>query len=916
MGNPNPDPNNLSLAIILIIIILIQGLFMLYQERTASNIMASISSMLPSVATVTRDGQLYSIKVAEVVVGDIVHLNLGDKVPADIRLIEVQGLKLDTSILTGESEPVTCTCEFTDQNFMESKNIAFMGTSVVEGSAIGIVTNTGANTIMGSITKASSRTKQANSGSALHKEIRRFVLVVAMLAISTGMLCVFVWLGWLRKSYPNFLSKSAITTTALGVIVAYVPEGLPVCITIALSLIAKRMSNQNVLAKSLMTVETLGSVNVICSDKTGTLTQNNMSVMHLYLDQKLVEYGKDFIEMFKTENPVFHEALRICSLCNRATFEEGTDHMPVNDRNINGDASDAAMLKYAEELHSVAAMRYSYQKLAEIPFNSKNKWMLTICKHPKEQRALLMMKGAAEIVTSRCSTIITLDGKEIPLTNQIKNDLLRQQEELGSAGERVLGLCRLFLDENKYPVDSYSFNTDEMNFPTEGLCLVGLISLLDKPRQEAAEAVTQCQKAGVRVAMVTGDHPTTATSIARMVGIVNHECMKFNMTEFEQLQSTDTYRSSPKMKRKKQNVPTITDQSLIVVGSEIGALSDEAWDYILSHSEIVFARTTPEHKLRIVKEFQKRGNVVAVTGDGVNDSPALKQSDVGVAMGGGSDVAREAADLILMDNNFASILVGISNGRLVYENLKKVLIYLLPAGSWSEMLSIMGAVFFGLPTPLSSFLMIYISIFTDVSNCLTLIYEKPESDLMSQKPRSLTGEHIVNLRLLFQAYIFIGLQQAAGAYFCWFWFMWTWGGFRPDELLFVFDKWTAGYHGKTQDELNHLMAQGQCVYFAALIVAQFGNLLATRTRRMSLFQHNPLGGPKSRNLRLFIGMLCSLSLALGIVYIPACNYLFGTAAIPVRFFFAPLLVSLLVLTMDELRKYCTRRWPRIFFFSW
>lgn len=907
LGRP-PDITNLVQGIVLILVIFINAIFEIVQEQASGRIMSSISSMLPSLTKVVRDGKITQIDMKDIVAGDIIELSLGDIVPADLRLVEVSGLKLDTSMLTGESEPIACSVHYPDRNVMESKNVAFMGTNVVEGSGVGVVVATGNRTIMGGITQDAAKAKQSNSSSALHKEINRFVLSITAIAVLTGSIIIIAWATWLNNSHPEFMTTSEIITTALACAVAFVPEGLALCVIMTLTLIARRMGQQKVLAKSLLTVETLGCVNVICSDKTGTLTMNQMSVMHLYVGQKLKSAGRELQDLYSRGNPAITELLRVCSLCNRAFFQEPIDEsLPIINRPVLGDASDTAMLKFAEEFHNVANARKEYRKVAEIPFNSKNKFMLTLCEQPDEtdKRPLLLMKGAAEIMTSKCSTILMMDGREVPLTQQIKEDLARQQEALGEAGERVLAVCRKYLDDKEYPVDTYNFQTDELNFPVDDLCLVGMISLLDKPRPEAAEAIKQCNSAGVRVSMVTGDHPTTAVSIARMVGIVNSNCERFNRDHAIAHRPTG----------KKQNVPSIKDRAIAITGTDIPSLTDYDWDYILAHHEIVFARTTPEQKLKIVKEFQKRENVVAVTGDGVNDSPAMKQADVGVAMGGGSDVARNTADLILLDNNFASIVVGIRYGRLVYENLKKVVIYLLPAGTLCELVATVANVFFGLPRMISPILMIVHAMLTDSASCLTLIFEQPEPDLMDHLPRSVTGEHIVNIRLLLQSYVFVGLTQVVGLLTMWFWYMYQFGGFKFRELFFLFDDYKAGLHGKTQRELDELEYKGQCIYFIALVLVQFGNLIATRTRRASFFQQNPFTG-SSKNPTLLIGMFFSLVFAIMVVHIPVCQHVFDTRTVPFKYWFAPLAFTLMIFLMDEVRKFGTRMAPKAFFFSW
>jgi sodium/potassium-transporting ATPase subunit alpha len=353
-----------------------------------------------------------------------------------------------------------------------------------------------------------------------------------------------------------------------------------------------------------------------------------------------------------------------------------------------------------------------------------------------------------------------------------------------------------------------------------------------------------------------------------------------------------------------------TSKGVVIKGSDIGELTDEMWDFILSHQEVVFGRTTPEQKLKIVQEYQKRGNIVAVTGDGVNDSPALRQSDIGIAMGGGTDVAREAADLILMDDNFSSILIGITSGRLVFENLKKVICYLIQGGSWCEMITILGTVFLGFPVPLSGFLMIVICLFTDVANSLSIPLEHPESDLMLKSPRSLTGEKLVDWRLFLQGFIYMGTIQSIGAWIIWFIFMNN-QGIPPSSLLNAFNSFTDGFANKTTEELTNITSQGQCVYFVALVIAQIGNRFSIRTRHNSFFQHNPFA-KKTRNLWMIVGAFMSCCIAAMFVNIPAFNYAFGTEPIPVEYWFMPWILALFIFIWDEMRKLGKRNLPSVF----
>jgi sodium/potassium-transporting ATPase subunit alpha len=522
-------------------------------------------------------------------------------------------------------------------------------------------------------------------------------------------------------------------------------------------------------------------------------------------------------------------------------------------------------------------------------------------------------------------------------TDKEKDQIKETLEELAKNGERILVFTQKHLKKDEYPPDSFQFNTDNINFPTDKLTLVGFVSLIDPPRKQSAPTIDTLRGAGIRVAMVTGDYPTTAASIGKMVKIVTGKYLLFNPKTFKQHKveemaedadlTVNEYRAR-KLNIKERNwlqqlwatdqskkfVPIFFDRAVLMTGSDIAALDEDMWDFILSHNEVVFGRTTPEQKLMIVREYQKRGNIVAVTGDGVNDSPALRQADIGCAMGGGTDVAREAADIVLMDDNLSSLLVGVMNGRLVFENLKKVVGYLIQGGCWCEMITILGTIFFGLPVPLSGFLMIFISVFTDVANSLSMTYEVAEQDLMSLPPRSVTGEKLVDWKLMLQSYGFLGTLQSVGAWIIWFSFMNS-VGLPASSLVFAFSNYTDGYMGFNQDQLNLFQTQGQCVYFVAIVGSQLGNRMAMRARHCNIWEYNPFA-KETRNLRLFVGMLVAYLLAVLIVNVPAFNVAFGTAIIPAQFWFLPLITALCLFVVDELRKFGRKKFPKYFFWCW
>jgi sodium/potassium-transporting ATPase subunit alpha len=521
---------------------------------------------------------------------------------------------------------------------------------------------TGDNTVMGRI--AGLATGLETGETPIAKEIAHFIHIITGVAVFLGVsffIIAFI-LGYNWLDAVIFL---------IGIIVANVPEGLLATVTVCLTLTAKRMASKNCLVKNLEAVETLGSTSTICSDKTGTLTQNRMTVAHMWFDNRIIEADttEDQSGTGMDKAAKGWAALkRVAALCNRAEFRPGQDAVPILKREVNGDASEAAILKCVE-LSEGKTMEYraGRKKVCEIPFNSTNKYQVSIHECPTDDDVpvhLLVMKGAPERILERCSSIV-IDGEDREMTEEWKEAFNCAYLELGGLGERVLGFCDLNLDVDKYP-EGYPFDPEEANFPLDGLRFVGLMSMIDPPRAAVPDAVTKCRSAGIKVIMVTGDHPITAKAIAKSVGIIS-----------EGNETVDDIAS-------RLNIPVSEvnprdARAAVVHGGELKELSDSQLDEILiHHTEIVFARTSPQQKLIIVEGCQRMGAIVAVTGDGVNDSPALKKADIGVAMGiAGSDVSKQAADMILLDDNFASIVTGVEEGRLIFDNLKKSIAYTL-----------------------------------------------------------------------------------------------------------------------------------------------------------------------------------------------------------------------------------------------
>ncbi|ORZ35711.1 hypothetical protein BCR44DRAFT_50870 [Catenaria anguillulae PL171] len=951
LGGNNPSPATLALAIVILIVIFLQAIFTGYQDFTSSRIMASINSMLPQSATVTRSSCHETVPVADLVPGDVVHLKYGTKVPADIRLISVSGLKVDNSILTGESLPIHCTVDKTDNNVLESHNMTFMGTFVTEGEATGVVVATGDRTLMGQVALLASRTRITQS--TLQKEIISFSLLIGTLACTTATLCFAWYMLALRHWYPTFLDLPTFLSTDMGILVAFTPEGLPIAVTLVLTIIARRMFAQRVLVKNLSVVETLGCCSVLCSDKTGTLTTNQMVVHSAVLGTS------DPITVSSTDASTRPKLAVIASaahICNGARFHSDDLALPIDKRRVEGDATDIAMLRFGHaSVADANAQLNSIKRVMHVPFNSKTKRMVTViaAKNPSAavpsvvsllagntyaggDDQVLLVKGAPDLLLPYASAYVdpAANGADVPLDNAALDRIRQLQESLAARGQRVLLIARRVLsgfDKVSGDMADNELLVDELVTGGSSLTVLGLVGIVDPPRPETKDVITTLRKAGVRTFMVTGDHSSTASAIARECGLftkaathtfadlnaaVQAECDILNEFTTPEPTSKDTLlplkegdrmplaklpgNASDDMIRARMR----TKASLVLSGADMPHMTLAHWSIACDYEEIVFARTTPEHKLQIVHAFQERGEIVAVTGDGVNDAPALKNANLGVAMGSGSDVAMAASAMVLLNSNLASIVVALREGRVVFENLKKVTLYLIPAGTFSELTPVFVNLFLGVPLPLSGFLMIVICVLTDIFPSLALMYEQAEADLLMRPPRRPKRDRLVDLKFMAHAYFFIGLIESIIAHSLFFLYMYREWGLSIKQLLFAFDQYTEATLGMPQADLNNANAGGQCVYFVTLVILQFGNALAVRTRKMSMFHQSPFKNPA-----LFVAMVASLCVAAVFVYTPIIQSVIGTYPIPALYWVLPVPLAVVVPFLDEVRKWIVRSRP-------
>jgi sodium/potassium-transporting ATPase subunit alpha len=897
LGEPNPAVANLALAIVLVAVWLIQAAFSFWQDFSSSRVMASITQMLPEECIVIRDGAQVRLDGRDVVPGDILKITIGNKLPADVRFIEVSSdARFDRSILTGEALPLLGSVESTDDNFLETACIGLAGTHCVSGSAWGLIVETGDRTVFGRIAKLTSTPKEGMT--PLQKEIFYFVSLIVCLMLTMVIIVIAIWAGWLRQDHRDWISVPYLIVSCVSIAVAFIPEGLPIAITASLTITASIMKRNNILCKSLKTVETLGAVNVICSDKTGTLTRNQMTVTDYLVGKKAVP-ASEASDRYATSEGL-RQLANASAVCNEAEFDASTMDMPIADRKINGDATDSAILRFAESMSSVSDLRTAWRSIFKVAFNSKNKFAIQISKSETSDDALLMIKGAPDILLPRCTSYIDTDGVTKPLSAEDKKELERMKDFWSSQGKRVILLAEKPLEKTIFdPVEQpREYERDIMGRSSSNLILSGLVGIVDPPRAEIPEVVRILRGAGIRVFMVTGDFKLTAQAIAAECGIITQ--LPERVDDVTHLAFDEDYLESAGIVDEKSSisVDSARTRSIVLSGADIETLDDSMWTKLAAYDEIVFARTTPEHKLKIVKEFQSRDLTVGMTGDGVNDAPSLKEADVGIAMGSGSDIAIEAADMVLLDS-FAGIIEAVKYGRVVYDNLKKTICYLLPAGSFSEFWPVMTNVAFGLPQILSSFLMIIICCFTDCAAATALAYEAPEADVLSRPPRNAKKDRLVNWKLVVQAYGFIGILEAVSSFAMSYWFAQR-QGIPFSTLWFGFGTVP---EGMTSERYNDILNTASSVYFINLVVMQWFVLFAVRTRRLSVLQH-------SMNWLLFPAIVFALVIAIFFTYVPKFHSVLGTAIVPVEHWFLPFAFGMGILLLDEGRKLLVRRFPK------
>jgi Ca2+-transporting ATPase len=805
----------LSDTIAIIVIVALNAVVGFIQEYRAERAMAALKKMAAPSATVMRNSMPETVSASLLVPGDIVLLETGKIVPADMRLIEAAGFRVEEAALTGESAPVEkYTREIHDEHLPigDRKNIAYKGTFVTSGRGAGVVVATGMATELGRI--AAMLQEEEEVKTPLQKRLALFgqKLAIAVLAI-----CAIVFAIGIMRGEPPML----MLLTAISLAVAAIPEALPAVITISLALGAKKLITQHALIRKLPAVETLGSVTYICSDKTGTLTLNKMTVEEIWVDGKLIRAeelkrgsAEEKISSINTSGlPSFRTLMTALALSNDA--QTGADGMMI------GDPTEIALYDMAKKQgFEKEELQINFARVAELPFDSDRKCMTTFHKWP-DGKFISFTKGATDVLIERSENILTSEG----LSPVDIHEMQRVNERMAADGQRVI--CIAMRRWDALPVDMSAGDVEA------GLTVLGLAGMMDPPREEAREAVALCKAAGIKAVMITGDHPVTARVIAGRLGIIND------------------------------------DSKAVITGRELEKLSLEEFEKRVEHIR-VYARVAPEQKLKIVKALQDKGQFVAMTGDGVNDAPALKRADIGVAMGiTGTDVSKEAAHMILLDDNFATIVKAVREGRKIYDNIRKFIKYLLTTNS-GEIWTLFLAPLIGLPIPLLPIHILWINLVTDGLPALALAAEPAEGDVMSRPPRH-PKESIFAHGLGAHA-IWVGLLMAA-------------------VVLFV-QAWAI--------RTGH--SHWQTMVFTVLCLTQLGHALAIRSEKESLFKIGIFS-----NKYLLGAVVLTLALQMATIYVPLLNPIFKTEPLTLSELIFTLILSSVVFCAVEVEKLIRRR---------
>jgi sodium/potassium-transporting ATPase subunit alpha len=799
------------IAVALLVVVVLNALVSFIQNYKVEKMMMSFLDYIPRQVVLLRDGEKILTDAKEVVPGDVLFVQEGDKICADGVIIESSQLLVDESVITGESEPVA-------KQAVEDKIHADMqaasGATVIKGHGQVLVTLTGRATSIGAISELSQGVEQDRT--PMQKELAYFVRKITYLAVGIGL--VFFAIGFF---IGNPLWGNLIF--AIGIIVANVPEGLLPTVTLALTQSSVKMGKENAVVKQILSVETLGSTTVICTDKTGTLTQNKLRVEKLYLN--FHEFDANDGQAFD-DNPAATTMVEIMTLCNDVISTNGDRGRSV----FQGDPTEVALAEFVNARSGYDSLNARFTSLDSQPFDAERKYMWSLY-HTQGNTRYLTVKGAPDVMMGLCSRVHQ-DGQVREMSEDERGILMQQADSFANQGLRVLTLAYREVD-------------DEARI--DNLVFVGHVAMVDPPRPEVPDAVQACKSAGIRIIVISGDKGETVSYIARKLGIV----------------------TAPK----------------VITGEMLHAMDMEELVDTLRGGEVVFARIAPEQKLGIVTALKEMQEVVAVTGDGVNDAPALKRADIGVSMGKrGTDVAKEASDIILLDDNFATIVRAVEEGRAVYDNIKKFITYILTSNV-PEILPFIAYVIFPIPLPITVIQILSIDLITDILPAIGLGNEPPEKDVMLRPPVS-RRERLVSYRTFLRSYGIIGLAEACLSF-----------------LVFFLVLYQGGWHwGMATSGNQPLFAEASAAFLATIIFCQIGNVMACRTNRQSTVSYFA-----RFNHWIVLGIVVEIGFILLVTSVPSLYRVFSTAAVPLWAWGLIVFAPLVIFVIEEVRKWLVRR---------
>lgn len=808
-------------ALLIIMIVFINAIFGLLQENKADKALEALAQMSAPKAKVLRNSKREYLSAKELVPGDIVILETGDSIPADLRLLETTNLEIQEAALTGESVASVKDAGFSGDDktqLADRKNMAYMSTIVTYGRGIGVVVFTGMETEVGKIASAISTVDTSPTPlqiklDSLGKKLGLGIIIISVLVFLTGLL-------------RGLESPLELFMTAISLAVAAIPEGLPAVVTIVLALGMTRMSQKNAVIRKLLAVETLGTTTVICSDKTGTLTENQMTVVKIILPQGIVAVtGNGYnpegeFKVLEGKDAGLNELLLAGLLCNDSELVQNDDQYE-----IIGDPTEGSLVVAAAKNNLFKEeLSHKYPRLLELPFDSNRKRMSTLINYHNTNR--LLVKGAPDEMLKVTDQIL-INGKSIPLTEDLRHYFLKANESLADSALRILALA--YKDLPSLP--------DKLDvFDESSLTFLGLMAMIDPPREEAKEAIKECQAAGITPKMITGDYPKTALAIARQIGLAD-------------------------------------DNNQVLTGTELSELSDDDLQATVENVNI-YARVSPEHKVRIVNALKANGHIVAMTGDGVNDAMALKKADIGISMGiTGTDVAKQTADMVLMDDNFASIVGAVKEGRIIYANIRKFVYFLLSC-NFAEVLVIFISMLVGWPVPLLPIQLLWVNVLTDAFPALALGVEAGESDIMKRKPRS-PIEPLLDRKL--------------------------WRLVVIQALVVTTTTLLAFYIGLNTPAPNSL-ALGRTMAFLTLINGELLRAFSSRSEQISLIKLGLFS-----NKVMLLAILGSILLLLPVLFIPTLAEAFSLVSLSTSQWLWGLSLGLLPLVTGEIQKVLLKR---------